>query len=203
MGRRGRAGHTRRRLVIRFRYLRAGSAHAGPSRAALNRDLGSIPLDPDRRRTPARNAAASIGASSASASSDERAPDARPHPEQQQPSIPMSESRRIFAPPIEQQATTARRTDSLQKEAATMSAPNEKKSDTDRARGDHANGSAGRREPLLTSMPGMFKGDADLREPRYRLLNDADNVPDPSLHAPMSLSSTTTGTAFTVRSIRR
>jgi hypothetical protein len=29
----------------------------------------------------------------------------------------------------------------------------------------------------------MFKGDADLREPRYRLLNDADNVPDPSLHA--------------------
>jgi hypothetical protein len=65
-----------------------------------------------------------------------------------------------------------------------MSAPNEKKSDTDEARGDHVDGSAGRRrEPLLTSTPGIFKGDADLREPRYRLLNDADNVPEPSLHA--------------------
>jgi hypothetical protein len=65
-----------------------------------------------------------------------------------------------------------------------MSAPNEKKSDTDEARGDHVNGSTGRRrEPLLTSTPGIFKGDADLREPRYRLLNDADNVPEPSLHA--------------------
>jgi hypothetical protein len=65
-----------------------------------------------------------------------------------------------------------------------MSAPNEKKSDADEARGDHVNGSAGRRrEPLLTSTPGIFKGDADLREPRYRLLNDADNVPEPSLHA--------------------
>jgi hypothetical protein len=64
-----------------------------------------------------------------------------------------------------------------------MSAPNEKKSETDNARGDHVNGSAGRRrEPLLTSTPGIFKGDADLREPRYRLLNDADNVPEPSLH---------------------
>src|SRR5882757_7076129 len=182
MGRRGRAGRTRRRLVIQFRYLRAGNAHAGPLRAALDRDLGPIPLDPNRRRTPAKDAAASTRASSASASSDERARDARPRPEQQQPSIRISESRRVFAPPIEEQAKTARRTDSLQKEAATMSAPNEKKSDTDRARGDHS-GLAGRREPLLTPMPGMFKGDADLREPRYRLLNDADNVPDPSLHA--------------------
>jgi hypothetical protein len=81
-----------------------------------------------------------------------------------------------------EEAKTARRTDSLQKEAATMSAPNEKKSEIDETRGDHI-GSAGRREPLLTSMPGMFRGDADLREPRYRLLNDADNVPEPSLHA--------------------
>jgi hypothetical protein len=65
-----------------------------------------------------------------------------------------------------------------------MSAPNEKKSDTDNAQGDHVNGSEGRRpEPLLTSTPGRYKGDADLREPRYRLLNDADNVPEPSLHA--------------------
>jgi hypothetical protein len=64
-----------------------------------------------------------------------------------------------------------------------MSAPNEKKSDTDNEQGDSVNGSTGRREPLLTSTPGVFKGDADLREPRHRLLNDADNVPEPSLHA--------------------
>jgi hypothetical protein len=29
----------------------------------------------------------------------------------------------------------------------------------------------------------MFKGDADRPEPRHRLLNDADNIPEPSLHA--------------------
>src|SRR4051812_29926623 len=177
MGRRGRPGRTGHRLAVRFRYLRARGAHAGPLRATRD-------SDPDRRRAPTRDAAACAGPSSADVSSNERARDARPRPKQQQPSIAINESRRFFAPTIEKIAKTARRTDSLQKERVTMSAPNEKKSDTDNARGEHVNGSAGRRrEPLLTSTPGIFKGDADLREPRYRLLNDADNVPEPSLHA--------------------
>jgi hypothetical protein len=64
-----------------------------------------------------------------------------------------------------------------------MNAPNEKKRQTDNARGDHANGAGGRREPLGASKPGMFKGNADRPEPRHRLLNDADNSPEPSLHA--------------------
>jgi hypothetical protein len=64
-----------------------------------------------------------------------------------------------------------------------MNAPEEKKSQTGNARGDHVNGSVGRREPLLTSTPGMFRDDSDLQEPRYRLLNDADSIPEPSLHA--------------------
>jgi hypothetical protein len=63
-----------------------------------------------------------------------------------------------------------------------MSAPKEKKSQIDTAPGDHVNNFAGRREPLLTSS-GMFKGYADPPEPRHRLLNDADNIPESSLHA--------------------
>jgi hypothetical protein len=63
-----------------------------------------------------------------------------------------------------------------------MSAPNEKKSQIDTAPGGHVNNFAGRREPLLTSTPGMFKGAAEPPEPRHRLLNDADNIPEPSLH---------------------
>ena len=64
-----------------------------------------------------------------------------------------------------------------------MSAPKEKKSQTDEAHERHVNGARGRREAFGTSKPGMFKGDADPREPRHRLLNDADNIPEPSLHA--------------------
>jgi hypothetical protein len=94
----------------------------------------------------------------------------------------MRKERRIFAPSIEE-AETARRTDSLRKEQAAMNAPEEKKSQTGNARGDHVNGSGGRREPLLTSTPGRFRDDSDLQEPRHRLLNDADSIPEPSLHA--------------------
>jgi len=57
-----------------------------------------------------------------------------------------------------------------------MNAP-EEKSQTGKARGDHVNGPGDRREPLLTSP------DSDRPEPRYRLLNDADSIPEPSLHA--------------------
>ena len=64
-----------------------------------------------------------------------------------------------------------------------MNAPEEKKRQTGEA---HEGNGAGRREPLLTSTPGMFKGDAGRPEPRHRLLNDADNIPEPSLHASQS-----------------
>jgi len=60
-----------------------------------------------------------------------------------------------------------------------MNAPNDKKRQSDEE--DHTDG--GKREPLLTSTPGLLKGDADRPEPRYRLLNDADSIPEPSLHA--------------------
>jgi hypothetical protein len=63
-----------------------------------------------------------------------------------------------------------------------MNAPNDKKRPTDNARGDHATGTGGRRNLLGTSHPGMVKGDPDRPEPRYRLLNDADNIPEPALH---------------------
>jgi hypothetical protein len=96
--------------------------------------------------------------------------------------VPIREDRRIFARSIEE-AEAARHTDSLRKEQAAMNAPEEKKSQTGNARGDHVNGSVGRREPLLTSTPGMFGDDSDLQEPRHRLLNDADSIPEPSLHA--------------------
>jgi hypothetical protein len=94
----------------------------------------------------------------------------------------MREKRRIFAQSIEE-AEAARRPDSLRKEQAAMNAPEEKKSQTGNARGDHVNGSEGKREPLLTATPGMLRGDSDLQEPRHRLLNDADSIPEPSLHA--------------------
>jgi hypothetical protein len=94
----------------------------------------------------------------------------------------MREDRRISAPSIEE-AEAARRTDSLRKEQAAMNAPEEKKSQTGDDRGDHVNGSEGQREPLLTPTPGMFRGDFNLQEPRHRLLNDADSIPEPSLHA--------------------
>jgi hypothetical protein len=64
-----------------------------------------------------------------------------------------------------------------------MNAPNEKKRQSDKAQGDHASGTGERREPFGTSRSGTFKGDADRPEPRHRLLNDADNIPEPSLHA--------------------
>src|SRR5215813_5902022 len=40
--------------------------------------------------------------------------------------------------------------------------------------------------PEERQTPGMFKGDAGRPEPRHRLLNDADNIPEPSLHASQS-----------------
>jgi hypothetical protein len=94
----------------------------------------------------------------------------------------MREDRRLFAQSVEE-AETARHTDGLRKEQAAMNAPEEKKSQTGDARGDHFNGSEGRREPLLTSTPGLFRDSSDLHEPRHRLLNDADSIPEPSLHA--------------------
>ncbi len=64
-----------------------------------------------------------------------------------------------------------------------MNAPKEKKSQTGKAQEDQVNGPGERHEPFDASKPGMFKGDGDRPEPRHRLLNDADNIPEPSLHA--------------------
>src|SRR6185369_8835248 len=157
MRRRGRASRTgRRRLAIRFRQHRAFGAYT-PSRKAADGDQGSIPLAPDRRHPSAKDAAACTGAPS-----DERARDVQPQ-WGRRPSVPIREDRRIFARSIEE-AEAARHTDSLRKEQAAMNAPEEKKSQTGNARGDHVNGSVGRREPLLTSTPGMFRDDSDLQE---------------------------------------
>jgi hypothetical protein len=92
----------------------------------------------------------------------------------------MHGDRSIFAPSIKEEKT-GRGTDSLQQHEAAMNAPNEKKRQTDNARGDHATGAGGRRDLFGTSNPG--KRDPDRPEPRYRLLNDADNIPEPALHA--------------------
>src|SRR5262245_854370 len=176
MGRRGRACRTgRRRLSVRFRQHRASGAYT-PLRTAADGDQDLIPLTPDRRHTSAKDAAASIGAPS-----DERARRVQPRSEGP-PLAAFREKRRIFAPSIDE-AESARRTDSLRKEQAAMNAPEEKKSQTDKAQEDHVNDRGGRREPLLTATTGMFGEDSGLREPRYRLLNDADSIPEPSLHA--------------------
>src|SRR5437879_741850 len=175
MGRRRRAGRTGRRHLTRFR-LRAHSAPAGPSRTTA---ASSSPLGFDRERTPAREPGAP---------GDEGARPAGP--ERQSPS-PMGEDRRTLAAPIrEKEEKTGRGTDSLQPQEAAMNAPNEKKRQTDNAPGDHANSAGGRREPFGNSKPAMFKGAADRPEPRHRLLNDADNSPEPSLHANKSARGT-------------
>ena len=67
-----------------------------------------------------------------------------------------------------------------------MSAPEEKKGQADEAREDHVNRAGGRRESFGTSKTGMFKGKTDPQEPRHRLLNDADNAPEPWLHGKRS-----------------
>jgi len=67
-----------------------------------------------------------------------------------------------------------------------MSAPEEKKGQTDEAQEGHVNRAGGRREPFGASKTGMFKGDTDPQEPRHRLLNDADNAPEPWLHGKRS-----------------
>jgi hypothetical protein len=95
----------------------------------------------------------------------------------------MGEDRRIFAVAIEKAAKITRPTDGLQRDNAAMNAPKEKKSQTGKAQEDQVNGPGERHEPFDASKPGMFKGDGDRPEPRHRLLNDADNIPEPSLHA--------------------
>src|SRR5215470_8273289 len=164
MGRRRRAGRTGRcHLTIGFR-LRAHSARADSLRATTA-SSSSRSFDP--QCTPAREPGAP---------GDERLRPAEP--ELQSPS-PLGEDRRIFAAPIRKEEKTGRGTDSLQQQEAAMNAPNDKKRQSDEE--DHTDG--GKREPLLTSTPGLLKGDADRPEPRYRLLNDADSIPEPSLHA--------------------